>query len=629
MKLRHFTIGMAGHIDHGKTTLTKALTGVSTDTLKEEIKRSITIEPGFAPFSLSQNIHSSIVDVPGHEKLIRQMIAGVAGIDLVLLVIAADEGIMPQTKEHFEILSFLNIQNGIIVFTKSDQIDEELKLYLLEELEELVSGTVFAEFPALFVDSISTNGISELIKEIEKQLLTVEPRDASGPFRMPIDHVFTVKGQGTVVRGTIFEGRADVGDILVLAPGYEKVKVRQIQVHKDPKETAYAGQRAAINLAGAEREAIKRGHVLIREGSFTETQTIDIALYTPKELLHPVKQRTAIKFYSGTTETMGTLVFFDRNELDDSSNTEPVYCQVRLEQPAVIQRGDRFIIRRPSPEETIGGGSVIDPNGKKYKFGSSTSNMLKEKAEGTPQDRITRVLESKKMLNLQQIERETGLSGDELRSAIESMGNRLIASGNDYFLRSEVERTCDLFYEEVLRFHEKHPLKPGIQKASLFSIFDNYPLKLLQFSLSIMTDIKRLAFHNQYVADIHFSAHYPSRWSKRMENAVKKLEEDGLTPEPFLHYTESEQIPAELGADLKHYLLREKRAIEMNDDHLIASSAYESSLLEMKRLLTSPFTVQDAKSVTGLSRKYLIPFVELLDKERETKRNEDNTREWL
>jgi selenocysteine-specific elongation factor len=629
MKLRHFTIGMAGHIDHGKTTLTKALTGVNTDTLKEEIMRSITIEPGFAPFSLSDNIQCSIVDVPGHEKLIRQMIAGVAGIDLVLLVIASDEGIMPQTREHFEILSFLNIQKGIIVFTKSDKIDEEWKLYLLEELEELVKGTVFADFPALFVDSISFNGINELKNEVEKQLLAVDPRDASGTFRMPVDHVFTVKGQGTVVRGTIFEGRVSVGDSLVLAPGYEKVKVRHIQVHKEAKETAYAGQRAAVNLAGADKEAIKRGHVLLQEGAFIETQTADIALYKPKELLHPVKQRTKVKFYCGTTEAMGTLIFFDRNELDDSDSTELVYCQVRLDQPAVLQQGDRYIIRRPSPEETIGGGFIIDPNGKKYKFGSSTSDMLKAKSEGTPLDRIVRALEAKKMLNLQELERETGLTSDELMAAIEKMQTELIAAGNDFMLQSEAEKTAILMYDEVKNYHGKHSLKPGIPKASLFSMFHQCPMKLLQHSLSLLLEQKRIVLNNQNVADLAFNAHYPSSWSKRMENAVMKLEEDELAPQPFIHYTETEQIPPELGADLKHFLLREKKAIAMDDDYLIALSVYEKTLSNLKNTLKSPFTIQDVKAITGLSRKYLIPFVELLDRTRTTKRYEDNSREWL
>lgn len=386
MDKHYYTVGMAGHIDHGKTTLTKALTNVDTDRLKEEKERQISIELGFAPLELGNDIFASVIDVPGHERFIRQMIAGVAGIDLVILVVAADEGVMPQTKEHLDILSFLGIKRGIVAVTKIDKVEIDFVELVQEEIKEQLQGTVFAESPFVMVDSLKGTGIDVLKQQIKDDLLQTEKRNANGAFRLPIDQVFTVKGQGTVVRGTVYEGTVIEGQALMILPSRRETKARQLQVHHKPSEKAVAGQRVAINLSNVTKEDLDRGDVIVDKEHFIVTNTIDISLSFINSLKHPIKQRSPIKLHLGTSEVMGKIVFFDRNEVN--SDVGEVLCQLRLDEDIVTKRGDRFILRRPTPTETIGGGWIVDPNGQKYRYGEATIDMLHKKKEGTPVQRV-------------------------------------------------------------------------------------------------------------------------------------------------------------------------------------------------------------------------------------------------
>src|SRR3954451_8255563 len=291
----YFTIGMAGHIDHGKTSLTKALTNVDTDRLKEEKERQISIELGFAPLYEDEDIQISVIDVPGHERFIRQMIAGVGGIDLVVLVVAADEGFMPQTREHLEILKFLGVKGGIVAITKIDRVEEEFVELVKEDIFTELGNTVFEKAPYVLVDSVSHKGIEQLKTMIIETLKEQEMRDAKGAFRLPIDQVFTVKGQGTVVRGTVYEGTVEEGQTLKIMPEGLEVKARQIQVHHKQAQKAYAGQRTAINLAGVSKEDLERGNVLVSSEHFIVTKTVDVAIRVVEDLDYMVKQRMPIK----------------------------------------------------------------------------------------------------------------------------------------------------------------------------------------------------------------------------------------------------------------------------------------------------------------------------------------------
>lgn len=629
MTINNFTIGMAGHIDHGKTTLTKALSGVDTDTLKEEKARKITIEPGFAPFPLTGSISTSIVDVPGHEKLIRQMIAGVAGIDLVLLVIAADEGVMPQTREHFEILSFLDIQKGMIVVTKSDLVDDEMKLLIEDEVSELTNDSVFQSFPLHFVDSLSMSGIDDLKNSIASLLEDTETRSASGPFRLPIDHIFTVKGQGTVVRGTVYEGEVHEGDELEIQPGGEKVKVRKLQVHKENVQNAIAGQRAAINLSGGSKLEWKRGNVLLTPGVFSVTDTVDLVLTTGKEWAGKLKQRTQIKFYTGTAEVMGKLIFFDRNELENAA--DHVFCQVRLEEPIVTKRGDRFIIRRPSPEETIGGGAVIDPNGAAYKFGIGTVRMLQQKYEGTPDERVIQTLQKKGSLTTEELVKFTDIEEPELDKVLHELVElKSVVYINGYYNdETTIKLAENNLIQKLNEFHDEYPLRQGIPKAEVVqSVKGKLHQKVISGFIEKLINLSTIKMTDQSVHLPAFKPHFPNKWEKRMSQVLNILEEKKLEPEDLLSTYQAHQLPENLYSDFKYFLVNHDIALVLFDDVLIGKNTFETAVNLLKSQTEQSFTVQEAKNVLNTSRKFLIPILECMDSKGYTVRDA-NLRKWV
>jgi selenocysteine-specific elongation factor len=629
MTVNYYTIGMAGHIDHGKTTLTKALSGVDTDTLKEEKARKITIEPGFAPFPLTEHIHTSIVDVPGHEKLIRQMIAGVAGIDMVLLVIAADEGVMPQTREHFEILSFLDIQKGMIVVTKSDLIDDEMKLLIEEDISELTDDSVFQAFPVHYVDSVSMNGIDDLKKSIAGHLEDTETRSSAGPFRLPIDHIFTVKGQGAVVRGTVYEGEVHEGDELEIQPVGEKVKVRKLQVHKENVNHAKAGQRAAINLSGGSKLDWKRGHVLLTPGVFSVTENVDLVLTTGKEWSGKIKQRTLIKFYTGTAEVMGKIVFFDRNELENSS--DQIFCQIRLNEPIVTKRGDRFIIRRPSPEETIGGGEVIDPNASVYKFGNLTIQMLQEKYKGTPSERVIQILEKKGSLSTEELVKLTGIEKSIFEKVLRELTDKkAVFQINGYFTAELTLEHAEMYLiQKLTAFHEECSLRQGIPKAEIVqSLKDKLHPKVISGFIDELIRLSKIKTTDQFVHLPAFTPHFPKKWEKRMSQALIVLEEKGLETVELSSIYEEQQLPENLYFDFKYFLIKEDKVLVLFDDVLISKAAFESAVAQLKQQTGQSFSVQEAKSVLNTSRKFLIPILECMDSKGYTLRDA-NFRKWV
>src|SRR5699024_5767740 len=385
--MKHFTIGIAGHIDHGKTTLTKALTGVETDRLKEEQERSISIEPGFALFSATASEQIAIIDVPGHERFIRQMIAGVAGVDVVVLVIAADEGVMPQTKEHIQILSALGMSRGIIVLTKTSIVDEEFLELVKHDVREAVEHTFLQDAPLLLVDSVTGFGIEKLRSSIEQMIAHMSPKNADEPFRMPIDQVFTLTGQGVIVRGTVFDGSLNKGDSVVVLPTRQQANVRQMQSQKQEVASVKAGQRAALNITGISHERLARGDVLVTSDHYTVTDRIDVALTLMDDVKYDVKQRLPVKLYVNTAEVDGKIIFFDRNTLH-RHETSTVYCQLQLASQVVVKKDDVFILRRATPMETIAGGKVIDAEATKHRFNEETIAMLKQKESGSLEEQL-------------------------------------------------------------------------------------------------------------------------------------------------------------------------------------------------------------------------------------------------
>ncbi|PLT32516.1 selenocysteine-specific translation elongation factor [Bacillus sp. V5-8f] len=622
---KHFTIGMAGHIDHGKTSLTKALTNVDTDRLKEEKERQISIELGFAPLYEDEEMQVSVVDVPGHERFIRQMIAGVAGIDLVVLAVAADEGVMPQTKEHLEILGFLGIKKGIVAITKIDKVEEDFLSLVKEEIVLELEGSVFENSPVVMVDSLSGKGIDDIRQQVLSELDSLEARDTKGPFRLPIDQVFTVKGQGTVVRGTVYEGSVKEGQSLLILPSRLETKARQLQVHHKPAIQAFAGQRAAVNLSGITREEIERGDVLVSSEHFNVSKCLDVSLKASTALDHLVKQRTPIKCYIGTSEVMGRIVFFDRNEIGQEQ--EEILCQLRLEEEIVTKRGDRFILRRPSPQETIGGGWVIDPLGNKYRFGSKTIEELAKKKEGNPKERISSALMEEKGLSIQDLIKRTSLNESEITTVLE---DEEFLSYNSGFYTSQliVQHVTEEIYDRLLEYQQEFPMKPGRNKAeAVQALQEIHPKTLLDFVLKRGEEEGTWKRNGQFVSTADFSPHVPANWRKRVDNMLNAIKEDDLQVKYLDNYLEEAGIPGSLRMELTYFLVEQKLLIPLDGQFYVSTERFNEAISKLKSQTADSFEVGEAKDILGLSRKYIIPFLEKLDSEQITRR-EGNNRMW-
>ncbi len=362
--MKQIILGTAGHIDHGKTSLIKAVTGTDTDRLKEEKERGITIELGFAALDLPSGQHLGIVDVPGHEKFVKNMVAGATGIDIVVMVIAADEGVMPQTREHMEICTLLGVQYGMVAVTKIDMVDEEWLELALEDIRDFVRGTFLEDAPMAPVSSLTAEGIPEFIEILDELAAKIPERPPSDLFRLPIDRVFTMKGFGTVITGTLISGRVQVGDTIMIYPSGITSKVRGIQVHNKSADDARAGMRTAINFQGLEKEAISRGEVLSKPSTLEASYMVDVSLHYLASNKKPIKNRTRVRFHTGTSEVLGNLILLDREELAPG---EEAIIQLRLDSPVALVKDDRFVIRSYSPIYTIGGGVVLNPIPLKHK----------------------------------------------------------------------------------------------------------------------------------------------------------------------------------------------------------------------------------------------------------------------
>ncbi len=414
MKDRFLLIGTAGHVDHGKTQLIQSLTGISTDRLKEEKERGISIELGYAYLTLPDGRKAGIVDVPGHEKFVRQMLAGASGMDVVLLVIAADEGIMPQTKEHLDILTLLKVNKGIVVLTKIDLVDQEWLAMIEQDVRDKLKDTIFAHSPLCKVSAITGEGKQDLLHTLNEVLEQAESRRIDRPARMPVDRVFTIQGFGTVVTGSLSTGLFKKGQDVSIEPGGQKVKIRNIQIHGEQVEQAFAGQRAAINLSGIATSDIPRGVNLIQPQTYKCGQIIDVELLNLPGIKKLIKQRQRVRFHIGTSEVLGRIHLLDQEELAPG---ETGFAQIVLEEPVLAARGDKFVIRFYSPIITIGGGTVLGvvPH-KKKRFKETVLQELRLKAEGSIREMLIGSLQSP--LTVAEIVKSTWMGQEEVEQQL-------------------------------------------------------------------------------------------------------------------------------------------------------------------------------------------------------------------
>ena len=471
--MKHIIIGTAGHIDHGKTTLIRALTGRNTDRLKEEQDRGITIELGFTWFDLESGLRCGIIDVPGHEKFIQQMVSGVVGMDMVLLVVAADEGIMPQTREHLDILELLGIEKCILVLTKCDTVDPEWVDMMEEDIRKELKDTILENAPVVRVSSVTGEGIEALKKEIEKMVSALPERDTKGIPRLPIDRVFSLQGFGTIITGTLISGTLHKGDALAIYPEGLKARIRNIQVHEQDAEFAEAGQRVALNLSGVKKEELHKGSVISLENSMENSTLMDGKVTMLRDSKRSLKNRERLHFLSGTKEVLCRAVLLDKEEIAPG---EEGLCEFILEEEMVFKRGDRFILRFYSPVETIGGGIVLEPNARKKKrFSDEAIQELLSKEDGSLSDVLETVIQEElnSLYTVPTLAKRLSHSVEEITPALSALVEEgrvypvdlqkeryFLHRENAYILSTEIEHLLEAFYK-------KHPYRLGMPKAEI------------------------------------------------------------------------------------------------------------------------------------------------------------------
>ena len=468
--MKHVIIGTAGHVDHGKTLLIKALTGIDTDRLVEEKKRGITIELGFAHLDWPDGTQAGIVDVPGHEKFIKNMLAGAGGIDLAMLVIAADDGVMPQTVEHLDILTLLGIKDGLIVISKADTVDPEWLEMMQEEIAEKVKGSFLEGKPIVAVSAYTGQGIPELKDMLRELVHKAEEKSLRIPFRLPIDRVFSVDGFGTVVTGTLIEGSMNEGDLAQLVPSGAETRIRNLQVHGKDVQTAYAGQRVAINLAGLKKTDIQRGDVVAKPGSVRTSRMLDVRLKNLKDSGRIIQNDSQVHLFHGTAVLLAKVVLFGRDELKPG---ESCYAQLRLTEPIASKNGDRFVIRFFSPMETIGGGVILDDQPRRHKRSDPRiQEILRIKESGSRDDLTVQLLAEfgtrlpTAAQLVAKLQREEADIQDELYDLC-SRGLAMEALPGRYVAASVIDKVWTGCQEILNLYHKQNPLHAGIQSAEL------------------------------------------------------------------------------------------------------------------------------------------------------------------
>lgn len=619
--MKYVILGTAGHIDHGKTALVKALTGVDTDRLKEEKERGITIELGFTYLDLPSGIRLGIIDVPGHEKFVKHMVAGAWGVDLVALIVAADEGVMPQTREHLDICKILNIKKGLIVITKIDLVENDFLEIVKEDIKEIVKNSFLENAPIIPVSSVTGEGLNELISTLDRLSLEVEEKSPYGLFRLPIDRVFIMKGFGTIVTGTLISGSISVGENIEVLPPYREGKVRNIQVYNQPVEKAIAGQRTAINIQGIDASEITRGNVVISPNTFKTTTLIDSYFEYLPNTNRPLKNKATLMFHIGSTLASASIIMLDKDELNPG---EAGFIQLKLDRPVVAAPHDRFVIRGASMIQTVGGGIVLDPHPSKHKRFSNTILRELEILKGGTQEEIV----------LQHIQRcgFEGIGLDELLYKVaipsERIGEiikKMVKIGELIWIDSEKmkviykERYQELkkiILNQLQQFHQRFPLRLGLSKEELRTkLPSELDIKLFQNLIEELIELKEIILDKELLRLPH---HYISNVDEK--GLIKKVEEainnGGLqppTPKELAQQWREEEDKLE---SIFEYLTRQGVILKIKNDIYIHHIQFNNLKEELISFLKKhgEITTAQFKEMTKVSRKYTIPLIEYFDK---------------
>ncbi|MCL2425340.1 MAG: selenocysteine-specific translation elongation factor [Oscillospiraceae bacterium] len=627
--MKHVIIGTAGHVDHGKTALVKALTGVDTDRLEEEKRRGVTIEPGFAYLDFDDGSRAGLIDVPGHEKFIRNMLAGAGGVDLAMLIVAADEGVMPQTREHLGILTQLGISDGLVVITKIDKADTDWLELVIDDIEQLIKGTFLEGKPFMQVSAHTGEGISELKKALHTMQSNTIEKDTDKPFRLPIDRVFPVDGFGIVVTGTLIEGSVKVGDTAIILPSGEKAPVRNIQVHGDNAESAFAGQRTAISLAGVKRGTVERGDVITAEGALNVSSIIDVKLSVLPESSRTIKNSSELHLYHGARTMLAKVFLIEKSELH---NAESCYARLKLKEPLPCKRGDRFVVRFYSPLETIGGGIILDstPQGRLSR-NEATIDALKIREQGSTEDvanlaayELGTVFTEKQLCSRADIDSKA--CSEAIILLIEKSEIVELMPGK-YISDKVLDKQAKLCQELLESYHNEYPLRAGMNIAELRQkLIPNADTSEATAVIKALEGTGVIKLSDKVAALPDFAIKY---------NPTQQKIHDKLSAE-LLNCKYDVKSPDELST---LFSKNEKRDFEQVFESMVSSgevvmitpqiywqnSAYNEAieLIESHFDNNDEITLAQCRDMLSTSRKYALALLEYLDGRQVTKMQGD------
>jgi selenocysteine-specific elongation factor len=608
-----FVIGTAGHVDHGKSTLVRALTGIDPDRLQEEKEREMTIDLGFAWLKLPSGREVGVIDVPGHEHFIKNMLAGVSGMDLALLVVAANESIKQQTREHLDILDLMDVPNAIIVITQADLADQDQITLVSMEIEDLIKPTHLAGSPIVAVSSLTGLGLPELIDTIDNLLAKTKPRRDIGKPRLPIDRVFTISGSGTVVTGTLIDGSLNLGDEVEILPRVLKSRIRSLQTHKNQLNTVGPGNRVAINLVGLGASDLKRGDVLTKPGWLTPTNILDARLRLLADPHRPFKHNTEVSFHTGSADIMARARLLEKDEAQPGETT---WVQFILEEPLAVVNGDHYVIR--SPMDTLGGGIIIDshPKQRHRRFRPETIENLKTRAEGKSEETILAILQARQPQEMTGLVSQSNLNPEVAQSAIESLlqqGN-LIAVGNGpkslLYTLPAWQQLVKGILDSVKEYHRKFPLRSGIPKAEISSKVKLGPhfIETLQklFKEEILTE------ENALIRLPEFQIKLTPDQQSKMETFLRLLNQNPYSP----------AMDIDLEPELLNLIIDQGKAVKTTSGVVFSASAYSDMTVKVMAYVkkTGKITLAEARDLFQTSRKYAQALLENMDEKKLTKR---------
>jgi selenocysteine-specific elongation factor len=641
-------IGTAGHVDHGKSTLVTALTGIDPDRLAEEKARGMTIELGFAWLTLPSGREASIVDVPGHESFIKHMLAGVGGIDVALLVVAADEGVMPQTIEHLAILDLLRVRSGVVALTKSDLVDDEWRELVCEEVAERLKPTTLAGAPIIPCSAITGAGLPELLAALDAALDAHPGRIDSGRPRLPVDRVFTITGFGTVVTGTLQDGRLHTGQEVQLYPGEQRARIRGLQAHKHAVEEGVPGGRLAVNLAGVAKSDIARGDVLALPGTLQPSIALDVSLEVIAGAARPIQHNDELDVYVGAAEVPARVILLDADELAPGANG---WAQLRLRRPLALMRGDRFILRVPSPSMTVGGGVVLDPVARRHRrHDPAVLARLALLARGDPEELVLAALQSDQRVRKgkrerdaesanyggyggrepQEIARVTGLAEVAVQAALAALeAQEAVTRVGAYVYATPAWQRLQADAARLLAaYHRRYPLRAGMPREEWRTRLELTPREAGEVisvlaANGVLVETAAGAGGGHGGAFVKLPEHTP-RMTPQQEQATAALLER-FRRDPFNPPTRPEVEDA-LGGELTAALLERGTLVRVSETILLDRDAYAEAL---RRLVThlrahGTITVAEARDLLGTTRKYMLAILEHCDEKRITRRLGDD-----